>query len=592
VCERIDPLEVAVRMADGIDLARHERWRVACRQAVDWLEHVPGHRRRTYLMAELPGTRRGLWLDVLRDAAADVAAVFGASPTSVSSSELSFREAQAEVLQSKLAPHLDLQAVTAGELCWLYAHSQRRGAAEPVLDESWEPRDGAGGPLQAQLADAVIAERLEHGPDVWRHGPFVRIEGPNGTSYQALFALGEPVPAPAGDGLGQRLDQAENLGFPLDWCIHARRRPEEVGSIVLAVGAASLDELEDRSAAVSDQFGPPGFGATRPTAGQAALWRTLLPGAAVDAACRPYAQALPPSSVVLGDLLQDRGVGSAGGLLVGRSQEGPGTPVLLDPDPLRQRLGASVAVAGGSGSGKSHLLKRLCWDTLARGGQVVVVDRSRAGEYAQAARLMPGRVQILQGALGQADLGSLDADLVVLWAPVATQALMLVLLGALRQLLLRDRARFVAGLCDDADDLLVSPPTGELLVETARDAATGNAALWLAADRPAAFAHPAWRHLAAHRFCFADPAVDEDAARFVGIDGGVEAASPVVAAPGDELAVGECLHRDPAGRVAWVDVMPALVAPSGPSVEAAAVARRWTDDGTRPLLPAVSGQGR
>ena len=43
---------------------------------------------------------------------------------------------------------------------------------------------------------------------------------------------------------------------------------------------------------------------------------------------------------------------------------------------------ASLAAVGALGSGKSYFLKRLCWDTIARGGQVVTVDRTSRGEYA------------------------------------------------------------------------------------------------------------------------------------------------------------------------------------------------------------------
>jgi len=37
----------------------------------------------------------------------------------------------------------------------------------------------------------------------------------------------------------------------------------------------------------------------------------------------------------------------------------------------------------GARLGKSFRLKRLCWDTIARGGQVVTIDRTAIGEYAR-----------------------------------------------------------------------------------------------------------------------------------------------------------------------------------------------------------------
>lgn len=56
----------------------------------------------------------------------------------------------------------------------------------------------------------------------------------------------------------------------------------------------------------------------------------------------------------------------------------------------------SLAAVGRLGSGKSYFLKRLCWDTVARGGQVVTIDRSTRGEYVTFAEAVPHRVQVVR----------------------------------------------------------------------------------------------------------------------------------------------------------------------------------------------------
>jgi hypothetical protein len=57
---------------------------------------------------------------------------------------------------------------------------------------------------------------------------------------------------------------------------------------------------------------------------------------------------------------------------------------------------ASIGVCGALGSGKSFFLKRLCWDTVARGGQVVTIDRTATGEYVSFAATAPGRSLVIE----------------------------------------------------------------------------------------------------------------------------------------------------------------------------------------------------
>ena len=86
-------------------------------------------------------------------------------------------------------------------------------------------------------------------------------------------------------------------------------------------------------------------------------------------------------------------------------------PCCSTPPSARERTRSpSLAAVGRLGSGKSFFLKRLCWDTIARGGQVVTIDRTRSGEYVRFASSLPGRVQVVR----------LDADADVCLDPMRT----------------------------------------------------------------------------------------------------------------------------------------------------------------------------
>ena len=91
-------------------------------------------------------------------------------------------------------------------------------------------------------------------------------------------------------------------------------------------------------------------------------------------------------------------VGDPTGLLLGVSLDGgTGTPGAVRPG-VRPAVNTSpsLAAVGRLGSGKSFFLKRLCWDTVARGGQVVTIDRTRGGEYVPFRRRVPGEVQVVR----------------------------------------------------------------------------------------------------------------------------------------------------------------------------------------------------
>ncbi len=463
VCELIDPLDVVVRMADGIDLDANEAWSDACEASGEWLSQVPLYRRRYYLAAALPSIRRP-WQELLRDAAADVAGAFGVGPHRVTAGELETRRRQAREVAVRLGSAVPLTPATAGEVCWLYARALRREAGEPPLDDLWEPGAAGAGPagpaddvrrgVLAHLTDAVVKEGgFPDDEDRPRHRRYVRIDGPGGTSYQTVLAMSDmPHRFRFPGGSGEWLYYADHVGFPVDWCVRIRavrnldaqakvRRkhrdlvgqvdeydgevsgaPPQLASaieaidderaelganpmeaelqatVLLSVAASTVAELEDRAGAITAMFEPQEYGLGRPTGGQVALLRSMLPGTAAAAVCRDYTQFMLARDLAAGSPFCGPEVGDPAGMLLGVTLDGgTATPVLFDPAFGPQvNTSPSLAAVGRLGSGKSYFLKRLCWDTVARGDQVVTIDRTRAGEYVRFAAAIPGRVQVVR----------------------------------------------------------------------------------------------------------------------------------------------------------------------------------------------------
>jgi hypothetical protein len=460
VSERVDPLAVVLRMADGVDVRGRRGWAAACGATAEWLEQIPLRHRRHYLARRLAGGHQGLLTESLRAAAAGFVAAFGYAPRGVPAGELELCRRQAQEIEVQLRQHVALRSVSAGEVCWLYARALRREGAEPSFDERWEP------PLEqeherwrprgvlAHLTDAVVIEGGSgDDEDRPRHRRYVRIDDAFGHTYQTVLALADmPHYFRFPNGGGEWLYHADRVGFPVDWCVRIRsvanvdaqakvRRkqrdlrgqmgeydgelagappqlqeaihaiddersrlganpaePELQATVLLSIAAPTLAELEERASALTALFAPQEYGLGRPTGGQAALLRSMLPGTSAAQVCRDYTQFMLGRDLAAGTPFCGADVGDPQGLLLGVSMDGGGTaPILFDPAYGPQvNTSPSLAAVGRLGSGKSYLLKRLCWDTVARGGQVVTIDRTQSGEYAALAAAVPGHAQVLR----------------------------------------------------------------------------------------------------------------------------------------------------------------------------------------------------
>jgi outer membrane biosynthesis protein TonB len=466
ICELLHPMDVVDRMADGIPLETQTGWAMMCEATADWLEQVPLHRRRYYVAAQLPSTKRA-WYQVLADAAADVNARFGVDRAPVSELEIQERQRQAHELEVRLSGHVELRRVSAGEVCWMYARAMRRDADEPPFDANWEPPEDAKARearedgryerprgVLAQLTESIVKEGgYKDDEDRPRHRRYVRIDTGGYTSYQTVMAMADmPHYFAFPGGGGEWLYHADRVGFPVDWCVRIRsvrnadaqikvRRkhrdligqvdeydgdltgappqlasaiqsideqraqlganpaePELQVTVLMSVAAPTLVDLEHRATALIGRFEPQEYGLARPTAGQTALLRAMLPGTAAPLVSRDYTQFMLTSDLAAGSPFCGPEVGDPQGLLLGVSLDGGNNaPVLFDPAfGPKANASPSLAAVGRLGSGKSYFLKRLCWDTVARGGQVVTIDRTPSGEYVRFAESIPGNVQIVR----------------------------------------------------------------------------------------------------------------------------------------------------------------------------------------------------
>jgi hypothetical protein len=457
VCERVDPWDVAADMLEGIDADAHPAWAQVCKASAEALAGRALHRRRYYLAALLPRGER-TWRDLLGQAGHEVCAAFGLAPLGVGRGELEARRRQARALEARLERHVNVERATVGEIRWLYARALRRDIDDPALDDTWEPPrrgdDRAAAGVLAHLSDARVKEGgYGEDPDRPRFRRYARIDTAAGTAYQTVLAVAAmPHEFVFPGGGGEWLFHADELDLPLDWAVRTRALPNPVAqsklrrkhrdlvgqedeyggevagappqlaaaigaiaheraelaanptdpelqvTILLSIAAPTLGVLEERAGAVAAMFEPQEYGVARPTGGQLALVRSMLPGTAAAGVCRDYTQFLLPRDLAAGAPFCGPDVGDPQGLLLGLSlATGSPAPVLFDPayGPQVNRS-PSLGACGQLGTGKSFLFKRLAWDTLARGGQVMTIDRTAIGEYVRFARSVPGRTQVVR----------------------------------------------------------------------------------------------------------------------------------------------------------------------------------------------------
>jgi hypothetical protein len=251
-------------------------------------------------------------VDRVRRRVEELAGIDAASP--ISGGELSELATREQRVYERLNGVLAVRRARTVELQWLLRRGACRGVSEPDLDKHWQPDalivDGAGGgvafaPLSHDLARCANAAITEHQQTLV-------VDGEQGRCFQAMLALGALADAPEFPGSTAEVLFAplEAVGFPVDAAVHARwlgnrqalaqvrkritdvehayheqvqgaahgpsllagedrmlareyeaqlqaggHPPMLYAQISLAVGAASEEELEQRVAALKEQYG-------------------------------------------------------------------------------------------------------------------------------------------------------------------------------------------------------------------------------------------------------------------------------------------------------------------------------------------------
>jgi hypothetical protein len=277
------------------------------------------------------------------------------------------------------------------------------------------------------------------------HRRYLKVTTDDGASYQTFACVADaPQRFSFPGGLSEWLFVADQLPFPVDWCCRikaipnatatraaTRQQRELVGQVpeyghetagpppslasaidavdderaalaanpsdpelqvamVFSTWATSLVELEQRAKTLQRVYKGAEYHLPRPTGGQLAMFEALLPGGHTPQPCHDYRQYLLPRDLAAGMPFAGSTIGDTGGMLLGASRDaGCLRPVLIDPasGPRHDRDG-SVAAFGTLGSGKSYLAKRLAATTLMRGGKMILIDRTQAGEYVRFAQTM------------------------------------------------------------------------------------------------------------------------------------------------------------------------------------------------------------
>jgi AAA domain-containing protein len=431
------------------------------------------------------------------------------------------------------------------------------GWIEPRL--RWHTRNGEPVVSSPSLAPLLDGRYQEGGDadDVERplHRRYLRITTDEGVSYQTFATVADaPQRFAFPGGLSEWLYVADQLPFPVDWVCRIKAVPNHVATraatrqqrelvgqvpeyehepagpppslaaaldavdderaalaanpsepelqvaMVFGVWAPTLGELEQRAMTLQRIYKGAEYHLPRPTGGQLALFEGFLPGSVTPQPCHDYRQYLLPRDLAAGMPFAGSTVGDTGGMLLGASRDaGCARPVLLDPasGPRNDRDG-SMAAFGTLGSGKSYLAKRLAATVLMRGGKMVLIDRTQAGEYVRFAATM-SEVGVRAQVLTVSDEGGLLLDPLRVFSPTMARQVALGYLGlvcGLDPTSLESAAldKAVGNVAERGGRLLDVLAELEVLAETGAEFRHGRElALRLRAIANNRFGAPAWK---------------------------------------------------------------------------------------------------
>jgi hypothetical protein len=392
----------------------------------------------------------------------DVAGVAGDQP--IPGGELEALAAAEQRTFDQLGAVLSARRAATREIEWLLRRAEVRGRGEPVLDRHWAPDalvveapDGrvAYEPLGHDLWECANAPMTEPPSGPAR----LVVEAEQADSHQAFLCVGALADAPEFPGASAELLFApiEGVEFGVDAVLHARwvgnrqalsqvrRRITDVeqvyrdqiegsargpgyiadenrelareyeailqgsahppmlyGSIGLAVGATDDRELEERVAALEDQFGA--IRLRRPRGLQERLFFDHLPQPA-GGSVSDYTGQLTVEQFGALMPLGSHQVGSQTGTYLGVSN---GRPVRFDAtEPPRESRTAAILLAGTFGSGKTVAGETVAFAAERRGSLVVDFDPRPDHGFHRVPELA-GRVEVVELTGAEEHRGKLD----------------------------------------------------------------------------------------------------------------------------------------------------------------------------------------
>lgn len=158
----------------------------------------------------------------------------------------------------------------------------------------------------------------------------------------------------------------------------------EIESEVMVSTAAATSTDADQQAAAF-QRAPMNDALTwgRPIGAEADLFWAMQPGTPVTRQLRDYRQITHSAAYATAAPITTHDLGSDAGILLGRNISSPlQTPLFLDLfGDTQKNLSPSLAVVADVGAGKSVTQKKICGDTVDRGGRMIATDNSTTREW-------------------------------------------------------------------------------------------------------------------------------------------------------------------------------------------------------------------
>jgi len=380
----------------------------------------------------------------------------------IARSELEALLAAEERTINRLLQTLPARRASTAELQWLLRRVACRGVAEPGADPHWRPNALVLADEEETRYEPLETDvlRLANAPVLEEDRTLV-VDAEECRSYQAMLTLGALPDAAAFPGARAELLFAplEGVEFPVDACLHARwvgnraaasqvrrkiteadnayvemeqgehgaswqadenrvlareldlylqgeaRPPLLRASIGLALGAPSREELDERLELLKAQYGT--LEVHRPLGLQPRLFLDHLPragGAEID----DYADYLTIEQFGALMPIGDHRVGAQGGVYLGETSGGAGTPVFFDvTEASREGRPPTVLMAGTLGSGKTIAAELLAFAAERRGSLIVNVDPKPDHALDQIPEL-EGRVDVIELSADKRYRGLLD----------------------------------------------------------------------------------------------------------------------------------------------------------------------------------------